>query len=159
MTVVVVSFIVCLLFFIGVGIASASRRKNTSDDYLLASRSVGPWVVALSAVATNNSGFMFVGLIGATYTEGLSSLALMGGWVIGDYFAWLVGIPKALRKPQANRSAPPNGLFAERLGGASVDAARQSTRERRRANRRRQEAQRAAFRAPRQLLYMDITLC
>ncbi|MCH7549489.1 MAG: histidinol dehydrogenase [Candidatus Krumholzibacteriota bacterium] len=87
MTVVVVSFIVCLLFFLGVGIASASRRKNTSEDYLLASRSVGPWVVALSAVATNNSGFMFVGLIGATYTEGLSSLALMGGWVMGDYVA------------------------------------------------------------------------
>ncbi|MCH7869772.1 MAG: sodium/proline symporter [Myxococcales bacterium] len=98
MTVVVVSFIVCLLFFLGVGIASASRRKNTSEDYLLASRSIGPWVVALSAVATNNSGFMFVGLIGATYTEGLSSLALMGGWVTGDYVAWLVGIPKALRK-------------------------------------------------------------
>lgn len=98
MTVVVVSFIVCLLFFLGVGIASASRRKDTSEDYLLASRSIGPWVVALSAVATNNSGFMFVGLIGATYTEGLSSLALMGGWVMGDYVAWLVGIPKALRK-------------------------------------------------------------
>ncbi len=66
MTVVVISFIACLLFFLGIGIASARQRKNTSDDYLLASRSVGPWVVALSAVATNNSGFMFVGLIGAT---------------------------------------------------------------------------------------------
>ncbi len=98
MTVVVVSFIFCLLIFLGVGIASAVRRKNTSEDYLLASRSVGPWVVALSAVATNNSGFMFVGLIGLTYTEGLSSLALMGGWVTGDYAAWLMGIPKALRE-------------------------------------------------------------
>ncbi len=44
MTVIVVSFICCLLVFLGVGIASASRRKNTSDDYLLASRSVGPWL-------------------------------------------------------------------------------------------------------------------
>ncbi len=59
MTVVVISFMVCLLFFLGIGIASARLRKNTSDDYLLASRSVGPWVAALSAVATNNSGFMF----------------------------------------------------------------------------------------------------
>ena len=55
MTVVVISFTVCLLFFLGIGIASARRRKNTSDDYLLASRSVGPWVVALSAVATNKT--------------------------------------------------------------------------------------------------------
>jgi len=98
MTVVVVSFVFCLLIFLGVGIASAIRRKNTSEDYLLASRSVGPWVVALSAVATNNSGFMFVGLIGATYTQGLSSLALMLGWVVGDYVAWLAGIPELLRR-------------------------------------------------------------
>jgi sodium/proline symporter len=98
LTVVVVSFTLCLLSFLGVGVASAMRRRNTSDDYLLASRSIGPWVAALSAVATNNSGFMFVGLIGATYTEGLSSLALMAGWVLGDYTAWLAGIPKALRE-------------------------------------------------------------
>lgn len=98
MTVVVVSFMLCLLLFLLVGVASASRQRKTSNDYLLASRSVGPWVVALSAVATNNSGFMFVGLIGATYTEGLSSLALMGGWVTGDYVAWVVGIPEALRR-------------------------------------------------------------
>ncbi len=97
MTVVVISFIVCLLFFLGIGIASARQRKNTSDDYLLASRSVSPWVVGLSAVATNNSGFMFVGLIGLTYSQGLSSLALMLGWVLGDYAAWVAGIPKLLR--------------------------------------------------------------
>jgi sodium/proline symporter len=98
MTLVVVSFVLCLLVFLVIGIASARRRQNTSDDYLLASRSIGPWVAALSAVATNNSGFMFVGLIGSTYTEGLSSLALMGGWVVGDYAAWLAGIPRALRE-------------------------------------------------------------
>ena len=92
MTVVVVSFMLFLLAFLGVGVVSATRRQNTSDDYLIASRSVGPWVVALSAVATNNSGFMFIGLIGATFTEGISSLSLMAGWVLGDYAAWLAGI-------------------------------------------------------------------
>ncbi len=42
MTVVVISFIVCLLFFLGVGIASARQRKNTSDDYLLATAASAP---------------------------------------------------------------------------------------------------------------------
>ena len=70
MTIVVTSFMFFLLCFLGVGVLSATRRKNTTDDYLLASRSVSPWVMALSAVATNNSGFMFIGLIGATYSEG-----------------------------------------------------------------------------------------
>ena len=77
MTVVVISFIVCLLFFLGIGIASARRRTNTSDDYLLASRNVGPWVVALSAVATNNSGFMFVGLIGAPLRDPLGFRSML----------------------------------------------------------------------------------
>jgi sodium/proline symporter len=121
-TVVVVSFILCLLLFLGVGIASATRRKNTSDDYLLASRNVGPWVAALSAVATNNSGFMFVGLIGATYSEGLSSLALMAGWVLGDYAAWLAGIPKALRtrSEQAGCATIPSFLGHGIEGGDKV---------------------------------------
>ena len=110
MTVVVISFIVCLLFFLGVGIASARRRKNTSEDYLLASRSIGPRVVAISAVATNNSGFMFVGLIGATYVEGVSALAMMLGWVLGDYAAWVVGIPKMLR------------MRSEEAGSATIPA-------------------------------------
>ncbi len=33
-----------------------------------------------------------------TYMEGVSGIVLIGGWVIGDYFAWLAGIPRALRK-------------------------------------------------------------
>lgn len=56
---------------------------------MLASRSVNPWFTALSAVASNNSGFMFIGLIGTTYAAGLSSMWIMVGWVAGDYLTWL----------------------------------------------------------------------
>ncbi|MEE8410141.1 MAG: sodium/proline symporter [Myxococcota bacterium] len=92
------SFVACLLVFLGIGIYSATRRSKTIEDYLVASRNVSPWVMALSAVATNNSGFMFVGLIGETYRTGLSSMWLMVGWVFGDYVAWLVGVPRMLRE-------------------------------------------------------------
>ena len=37
------------------------RKQETTEDYLVASREVSPGSVALSAVATNNSGFMFIG--------------------------------------------------------------------------------------------------
>lgn len=100
MTVIIASFVFFMLIFLGVGVYSASRKKNTDDDYLLAGRSVGPWAMALSAVASNNSGYMFIGLIGLTFNEGLTALTLMGGWVVGDYTAWILGIPKALRKRQ-----------------------------------------------------------
>ena len=46
-------------------------------------------MVALSAVATNNSGYMFIGLIGYTYTTGLASIWMMVGWICGDLFASL----------------------------------------------------------------------
>ena len=92
-----ISFLGFLGLFLGVGIYSATRMKKSAEDYLVASRSVKPWLAALSAVATNNSGFMFIGLIGSTFVAGLSSMWVMIGWVVGDYIAWRVGIPKRLR--------------------------------------------------------------
>lgn len=83
-----VSFAVFLLAFVVIGAWSATRKQETADDYLIASRSISPLFTALSAVATNNSGFMFMGLIGATFTSGVRAAWLMVGWVIGDWLAW-----------------------------------------------------------------------
>ncbi len=79
-------FIIVLLAFAAIGISSFRFKKTTSQDYLLASQSVPAWLVALSAVATNNSGYMFIGMIGYSYIEGLSSIWLMVGWILGDLF-------------------------------------------------------------------------
>ena len=84
----IASFLFFLMCFLGIGILSATRKQASTEDYLLAGRSVSPWLTALSAVSTNNSGFMFIGLIGATFTDGLSSMWLMVGWISGDYVAW-----------------------------------------------------------------------
>jgi hypothetical protein len=43
------------------------RKKKTPSDYLIASRDIPPWLTALSAISTNNSGFMFIGMIAFTY--------------------------------------------------------------------------------------------
>ena len=86
--VTIISFLSFLVVFLGVGILSATRKSANTVDYLLAGRRVSPWLTALSAVSTNNSGFMFVGLIGATYNDGLSAMWLMVGWISGDYLAW-----------------------------------------------------------------------
>ncbi len=48
---------------------------------------MSPLLVGLSAVATNNSGYMFIGVIGYTYATGLASIWLMIGWIAGDYLA------------------------------------------------------------------------
>lgn len=81
------SFIFFLLAFVAVGMLSSLQKRKTSQDYLLAGQNVKPSLVALSAIATNNSGYMFVGMIGYTYTVGLSSIWLMIGWIFGDFLA------------------------------------------------------------------------
>lgn len=83
------SFIICLLVFVAIGVMSFFHAQQTSDDYLLASRNTKPWLVALSAIATTNSGYMFVGQIGFTYAVGLHSMWLAIGWVVGDFLTSL----------------------------------------------------------------------
>ncbi len=92
-----VSFIIFLALFLAVGLGSAFVAKGTRKDYYLAGSSVPPWLVALSAVATNNSGYMFIGVIGYTYVTGLASIWLMVGWILGDFVASLF-IHKKLRE-------------------------------------------------------------
>ncbi|MEM0951912.1 MAG: sodium/proline symporter [Cyanobacteria bacterium P01_H01_bin.74] len=84
---IIISFLLFLLFFVVIGVLSSLKNKHTTDDYLLAGQNVKPWLVALSAVATNNSGYMFIGMIGYTYTMGISSVWMMIGWVLGDLLA------------------------------------------------------------------------
>ena len=83
----VFTFVLFLIGFAAIGIYSSKHKKKQTEDYLLAGQSVKPWLVALSAVATNNSGYMFIGMIGYTYTYGLSSIWLMIGWILGDFVA------------------------------------------------------------------------
>lgn len=84
---VVTSFILSLLVFVGIGALAVRKHKTTTKDYLLSSNDVKPWLAGLSAVATNNSGYMFVGQIGFTYMHGLASIWLMIGWIVGDFIS------------------------------------------------------------------------
>lgn len=93
----VYSFVGFLLLFTLIGLSSAWSSRGTKEDYYLASGSVRPWLVGLSAVATNNSGYMFIGVIGYTYATGLASIWLMIGWIAGDFLASLY-VHKRLRR-------------------------------------------------------------
>jgi sodium/proline symporter len=83
----IITFVLFMFVFAAIGIASIFSSKNTKQDYYLASKSVAPSLVGLSAVATNNSGFMFIGVIGYTYVTGLASIWLMIGWIAGDFLS------------------------------------------------------------------------
>jgi sodium/proline symporter len=118
MTVTVVSFGLCLLGFVAVGLLSARHRQPTTEDYLVAGRSVSPWLAALSSVATNNSGFMFIGLIGFTYRFGVQAIWLQLGWIVGDVVLWaLIHRPVRERSGRLGVVSLPAFIGATRDGG------------------------------------------
>ena len=81
------SFLFFMAVFVVIGVSSLFYSRRSRQDYYLASHSIPPWLVGLSAVATNNSGYMFIGVIGYTYVTGLASIWLMVGWITGDFLA------------------------------------------------------------------------
>ncbi|PFB77677.1 sodium/proline symporter PutP [Bacillus thuringiensis] len=70
--------------------------KKTSDlsDYMLGGRGLGPAVTALSAGASDMSGWMLMGLPGAMYATGLSSVWIAIGLLIGPYANYLIIAPR-----------------------------------------------------------------
>ncbi|WP_226640300.1 sodium/proline symporter PutP [Bacillus tropicus] len=70
--------------------------KKTSDlsDYMLGGRGLGPAVTALSAGASDMSGWMLMGLPGAMYATGLSSVWIAIGLLIGAYANYLILAPR-----------------------------------------------------------------
>ncbi len=109
-------FVAALAFFVVVGLASVASSRGTKVDYYLASRSVSPAMAGLSAIATNNSGYMFIGLMGFTYSVGLASLWLMAGWIIGDFLMSLV-IHDRLRRRTAHLDEVTFAAVLARWGG------------------------------------------
>ncbi len=88
------TFLILLAIITASGAMSVIRKRKTPKDYLVASREVAPWLTALSTVATNNSGFMFIGMIAYTYRLGIESVWMMLGWILGDLTAWFFVHPR-----------------------------------------------------------------
>ena len=87
--VLVASFLLFMGAFAGIGLASMWVKEDTTDDYLVAGRGMHPALAALSAVSTWNSGYMFIGFIGFTYTMGYSIIWIGLGSMIGQIVAWI----------------------------------------------------------------------
>jgi len=110
------SLTILLVLITIAGAVSFIRKRRTPDDYLLASREVSPWLSALSAVATNNSGFMFIGMIAFSYRVGVESIWMAIGWILGDLTAWLFVHPRVREQSGQIRANTLAGLIGTRAG-------------------------------------------
>ena len=82
-----VTFIVYIVAMIGIGFA-AWRYTNNLSDYILGGRSLGAFVTAMSAGASDMSGWLLMGLPGAIFAAGLSESWIAIGLIIGAWFNW-----------------------------------------------------------------------
>ncbi len=88
-----VTFLVYLLGMLAIGVIAWRMTSNLSD-YILGGRRLGSAVTALSAGASDMSGWLLLGLPGAIYLAGFAEAAIGIGLVAGAYFNWKVIAPR-----------------------------------------------------------------
>ncbi len=96
-----VSFLVYLIALAAIAMV-AWRRTRDLDDYTLGGRTLGPIVAALSAGASDMSGWLLLGLPGAIFVGGLSQSWIVIGLVVGAFLNWTLIAPR-LRTMSAAR--------------------------------------------------------
>ncbi|EGU33243.1 sodium/proline symporter [Vibrio ichthyoenteri ATCC 700023] len=83
------TFIAYLILMLAIGVIAYLRTKN-STDYFLGGRTLGPWPAALSAGASDMSGWLLLGLPGYAYAAGIEAFWLAGGLLVGTWANWLI---------------------------------------------------------------------
>ena len=126
---ITLTFVLYLLVVLAIGIVA---WRSTADlrDYILGGRRLGRWTTALSAQASDMSGWLLLGLPGYAYLAGLESAWLVAGLLAGTWLNWRLTARRlriateaygdALTLPEylQRRFADPYGLL--RLLGAAV---------------------------------------
>ena len=90
-----ITFGIYLVFLIGIGVYFY-YKTDSHESYVLGDRGVGYWVTALSAQASDMSGWLLLGLPGAVYLSGLTEIWVVIGLAYGTYLNWKFVAP-ALR--------------------------------------------------------------
>jgi sodium/proline symporter len=95
---ILVAMCIYLAVVIGIGLFYMKTANESSDNYFIGGRKLGPWIAAMSAEASDMSGWLLMGLPGVAYWFGLSDAVWTAiGLAAGTYINWLV-VAKRLRR-------------------------------------------------------------
>ena len=114
---ILIAMVLYMAVVIGIGLLYAKRANKNSEEYFLGGRSLGPWVTAMSAEASDMSGWLLMGLPGVAYWCGLADAAWTAiGLALGTYINWLI-VSKRLRRYsiRANNSITLPEFFSNRF--------------------------------------------
>ena len=114
---ILIAMVIYMAAVILIGVLYAKRANKNSEEYFLGGRSLGPWVTAMSAEASDMSGWLLMGLPGVAYWCGLADAAWTAiGLAVGTYLNWLI-VSKRLRRYsiRANNSITLPEFFSNRF--------------------------------------------
>lgn len=95
---IMITMVAYMLVVIAIGFVFAKRANRNSENYFLGGRTLGPWVTAMSAEASDMSGWLLMGLPGVAYWCGIADAAWTAiGLAAGTYINWLI-TSKRLRR-------------------------------------------------------------
>ena len=95
---ILIAMVIYMAAVIFIGFAFAKKANQSSEHYFLGGRSLGPWVAAMSAEASDMSGWLLMGLPGVAYWCGIADAAWTAiGLAVGTYINWLI-VSKRLRR-------------------------------------------------------------
>ncbi len=127
---VIISLAVYFLAMLGIGLWAWKKSTDDSEGYLLGGRQLHPAVAALSAGASDMSGWLLLGLPGALYAAGLVEAWIGIGLFIGALLNWIVVAPRlreqterlgnALTIPEFLANRFPDAAYALRITSALI---------------------------------------
>ncbi|MXO74255.1 sodium/proline symporter PutP [Altererythrobacter aerius] len=98
---VIVSLAIYFVLMLAIGVYALRKSTADSEGYLLAGRDLSPSVTALSAGASDMSGWLLLGLPGALYASGLVEAWIGIGLLAGALVNWIVVAPRLRRQTEA----------------------------------------------------------
>jgi len=109
------SFCCYLAGILVIGIIAA-RYGKTMSSYFLADRSLGAWVTAISSVASSESGWVVIGLVGEGYMWGFSAVWAVPGCLLGFLMNWYLIAPRLRRMAREKGSITVPGFLSDVIG-------------------------------------------
>ena len=114
---ILIAMVIYMAAVILIGLVYARRANKSSEEYFLGGRALGPWGTAMSAEASDMSGWLLMGLPGVAYWCGLADAFWTAfGLAVGTYLNWLI-VSKRLRRYsiRANNSITLPEFFSNRF--------------------------------------------
>ncbi|MDC7242729.1 MAG: sodium/proline symporter PutP [Sphaerochaetaceae bacterium] len=110
----IITFIIYLIFLLFIGFFFY-KKTNNIEDYLLGGRSMGVWVTALSAQASDMSGWLLMGLPGAVFLYGVGQSWIAIGLFIGTVLNWILVAPRLRNYTEKTNSLTLSSFFENRF--------------------------------------------